>query len=690
MSLFDRVRGAVGGKANLPYSTYDAAQRVLPDPHEPFLGVPGVAVVDPGVPLSWAHKGEIKRIWETQPNVRKVVSFVTRNCATIPFHTFERVSDTDRQRVKDHPLDALMSRPRLRTSPYQFWEAVYSDMLLYDMWAVIFLPFTGDSEDELVQVPSWRLHFQVDAFRRVESVWMWEGQERARIDADQRNKGWTKLDLDRLIFGHGYSPDGAGLSPMVTLKDILDENQEAVAYRRQVWANGARVPTFLSRPVGAPAWSKEARQRFWQGFRAMFTARGPQAGGVPLLEDGMELKTSAAFTPQDSQDLEGRRLTAVEVAAAFHIAPELVGAQQGNYSNVREYRQMLYRDSLGPYYQSIEQILNAQLVPLLAGDREIYIEANIDSKLRGSFEEQAAVISTATGAPWMTRAEARGLRNLPEIGGADQLVVPLNVLVGGQASPRDSGSQNGKSVEASAHDAAGPAAKAQARGKTKSAEVPSGQVTKTRKVLEDFFARQGDSVKSRIGAGDDDWWDGDRWDSELSDDLFKLAALVSTTIGQGTAEEIGFSADDYDVDRTLEYLKAVSLRIAEQTNSTTFDQVTEALAGDDPKESVDNVFEVSEDARADQASASATTTFAGFAAAEAARQNVGERATKTWVVNSQNPRSSHAAMSGETVGIDEFFSNGLEYPGSIGGGADETAGCQCSLQINVPEPSEET
>jgi hypothetical protein len=47
-------------------------------------------------------------------------------------------------------------------------------------------------------------------------------------------------------------------------------------------------------------------------------------------------------------------------------------------------------------------------------------------------------MQTATGAPIMTRNEARQRMNLPHLPGADDLVVPLNVLVGGQASPTDS------------------------------------------------------------------------------------------------------------------------------------------------------------------------------------------------------------------------------------------------------------
>ncbi len=42
----------------------------------------------------------------------------------------------------------------------------------------------------------------------------------------------------------------------------------------------------------------------------------------------------------------------------------------------------------------------------------------------------------------MTRAESRAKLNLPYLEGTDELITPLNVLVGGQASPTDSGSQN--------------------------------------------------------------------------------------------------------------------------------------------------------------------------------------------------------------------------------------------------------
>ena len=60
-----------------------------------------------------------------------------------------------------------------------------------------------------------------------------------------------------------------------------------------------------------------------------------------------------------------------------------------------------------------------------------------NTAINGSLIEQAKVLSTAVGGPWMLRAEARASQNLPKIDGTDEIITPLNVLVGGQASPQD-------------------------------------------------------------------------------------------------------------------------------------------------------------------------------------------------------------------------------------------------------------
>ena len=70
---------------------------------------------------------------------------------------------------------------------------------------------------------------------------------------------------------------------------------------------------------------------------------------------------------------------------------------------------------------------------------------------------------------------------------------------------------------------------------------------------------------------------------------------------------------------------------------------------------------------------------------EACRQQASDRQVqKTWIVTSGNPRASHAAMDGETVGIDEQFSNGADWPGDSTLDADETCGCTCEVEVSIP------
>jgi hypothetical protein len=321
----------------------------------------------------------------------------------------------------------------------------------------------------------------------------------------------------------------------------------------------------------------------------------------------------------------------------------------------------------------IEDRLNAFLVPKVARASNAYVEFNIAEKLQGDFEEQATILSSSTGAPWMTRNEARARQNLSAIEGGDELVTPLNVLTGGQASPRDSGSQNERS---------GPVA-VKARGaavRIKAARNPNHE-EKAAEVLRAFFERQRKSVMSELGSKDREWWDGNRWDRELAEDLLALSLTLTVDTAAELLERLGLDEDAYDSDRTIAFLTAVAKSRAGAINSTTRDQVAAILAGDGPEgaESPAHAFEVAKESRAVEAGATLATTFATFATVEVGKQNGAGQ--KTWLVTSTNPRPEHASMDGESVGIDDRFSNGASWPGDPVLGADGVAGCTCDVEI---------
>lgn len=209
-----------------------------------------------------------------------------------------------------------------------------------------------------------------------------------------------------------------------------------------MWKNGARISGYITRPEKAPRWSETARLRFkadWGSY-----SNDMQAGGTPILEDGMEWK-AGGITPKDAQYIEARQLTREEVCIAFHVNPAMMGLVKGQQSgNMPELHQMLYADTLGPLLEMLQQDIERQLLPELdpSGASKIYVEFNLRKKMQGSFEAQAAAISASVGGPWMTRNEGRALYNLPELDEGEDLIVPMNVTEGGLASPRDTAPNN--------------------------------------------------------------------------------------------------------------------------------------------------------------------------------------------------------------------------------------------------------
>lgn len=644
------------------------------------------------------------QLWRSQPHLRTVVDFLARNVAQLGLHSYERTSDTDRRRVSDVSA-AVLSRPNPAMTRYELIESLVSDLALYDnaYWHVT-SDSAMDSGWRVTPLPaSWVMGSKGgDAW--APDVWLV-----TPLGGDGRQQ---EIPADQVVHFHGWDPldPGRGTSPVKTLKQILAEQVSAYAMREAQSRNGNRISAVLTRPAGAPEWAPEDKAAFRMDWKARFGSGGTEEGGTPILPDGMQLE-QMAFSATDQQFVEAAKLALATVAAVYHVSPIMVGVlDNANYSNVREFRRMLYGDTLGPILARAEARVNAFLLPMIGASPDVYVEFNIAEKLQGSFEEQASVMSTATGAPWLTRNEARAMQNRPAVDGGDELVTPLNVLIGGQASPQDGGTgKSGDVVDLVARrvvaligSKAAPALTSRkaddpVRVKAAASEEQSASVEG---VLSRFFERQSRSVLSGMGRGakadgEPGWWDAERWDKELTADLHKVALQVSTEIGQAAATELGFDAAAYDADRTEAFLEAVAKSRASMINATTLAQLQAAVASSDDDEgepgddaplhdSPEGVFDLAKAARAAAAAVTLATTFAAFGTTEAAKQMGAEKATKTWIVTSGNPRSEHAVMDGETVGIDEKFSNGADWPGDPVLGADGVAGCQCSVEVEVP------
>lgn len=597
-----------------------------------------IAASRPPSPVASGHVDLLGRRWSyaelyrRQPAVRTVVSFLARNVAQLGLHAFEANAE-DRKRIRTGTLATTLAEPAPNMTQYRWLYRVIAEIAIYDEHYSV-MSKVGDRLS-LLPVP-------VAEVTPVGGTW--SAPEAYRIFG-------FEIPASEVFAAVGYSPSSLwnGISALESLRQVLAADAAAEVHREMFWTHGAKVSGVLERPADAPKWSPDAAARFRSAWDARYGATGSDAGGTPILEDGMTYK-ELGMSAKDSQYLESRQLTREEVAAVYHIAPPMVGIlDNANYSNVKQFHSQLYQDTLGPTLTQVQQEIDRQIVPRTG--TQAYVEFNIMAKLAGTFEEQAQIMSTAVGGPWLTRNEARTRLNLPHIDGGDELITPLNVTAGGQASPRDS------------------APKAEGRKASPIvAAMHEGHVAPIEKAMRGCFDRQIRTLRAKKSVT----LDRDRWDRELADDLSKASMTTATTVVAEVARSTG---ETLSAEPMRGWLDAKARGMAEAVNDETdralrsIDQLDEAVLRDD-------VFGPGRS----ETAWNMAKAIVGFAFLDTATRAGFDAGTKTWVVRARDSRHPH--LNGETVPIDGAFSNGARWPGDSSAGADEAAKCQCDLIIN--------
>lgn len=364
-----------------------------------------------------------EQLWAEQPHLRTVIDFIARQVSSVSLHSYIREPDNSRIRDRDSNVALLCRRANRDETMSALIAGAVHDLCIYDEFIFI-VHESPDGPPELRRIPpTWVMNYFWDTPWRLKSIWI------------RDDKHGTPLEVpgERVIRYHGYSPltTKYGTTPIEALRDILREQLESAAYRAQLWKNGPRLGGVITRPQGAE-WDQKARQRFKRSWRAQYAGRGTGAGGVPILEDGMKFE-AFHLSAEDEKIVEVSKLSLQTVASIYHIPPTMVGLlDNANYSNVREFRKSLYGEALGPIFKLFEELINEFILPAMATTigvelEKVYVEFNLDEKLRASFEERASVTATAVGGPFMTVNEARAQQNLPKVEGGDELLRPLNL-----------------------------------------------------------------------------------------------------------------------------------------------------------------------------------------------------------------------------------------------------------------------
>ena len=617
-----------------------------------------------------------RQLYNTQDNLSAVVNFLSNSIAQLPLKTYKRNGEAKRERDRTSPAALLLWKPNTDQTEYEFIRSLLVEYFVFGCVYVWLLPDPESSS-------GWQL-------RIVPTDWV-VSTEKANSYAPDKilvtsNDG-NQIEIPRSEFVRfsTYSPGNPGgyVSPISALRQTLEEQIQAGSFRRELWKSSGRLNAQIIRPKDVKPWDDETRKKWVTAFREAWGPGGSKAGSIPLLEDGMEIKPfSTSFREQ--QWAESIKLSREAVAAAYGINPSLVWhSDTQTYASSKDNARALYAECLGPVLQMLQQRINAFLLPMIGADAGTYVEFDLSEKLKGSFEERASILQSSVGGPWMTRNEARADNNLPPIEGGDELIVPLNVVAGGQASPQDthmdtySGPSSVKEILIKANSET-------------AVNVAPGEneMEAMQEVISKFIKRQSKSVLPKLGAKAAEWWDADRWDEELTEDLIPIMQEIAQNHGVLMAEALGTK---FSVDEIVDYIKKTAEARSKIINAETLKKLQEAIeqaldAEEDARTAAEHEFSKREDTDSLLLGSMLAKKLSGFGTKDAVRQakNQGfsRKVYKEWVTGPK-ARDSHSAMNGQRVLIDDKFSNGAEWPGDDNLSPDESCGCNCSTRVIV-------
>ena len=690
------------------------------------------------------------KVYATQPNVRAVVDFLARNVAQLGLHSF--VKDEDGGRERDHatPIAQLLEDPSPAQSPFELVRSIVADLVLFDEawlwvtkttlttsgWLIRPLPvdtvtvtggteWTGDlvvdvqlgkgraqtiKHGNLIHLHGWApaygvggvsplvalrttLAEQVAAEAYRAATWKNGGQVGSYITRPKDAPRWSAEAEDKFVKSmRAYRGGGDRMGGQPLLQDGMEIKTVRLSAKEEQWVEAAQLslelvcrvfqvnPTMLGSTGGVTyANLKEFRRALYTETLAPILAQVEQK-----LTRELQRIVGGAADPDHYLEFNLKAKLAGSFEEEGDVLQKAVG---GPHMTLNEARARQNLKGIGPAGDVVLKPLNmaatggtedGEAAPAMSAD-ELLKRVNVAKGLiQYGFEAMAAL-------------QAAGLDPIQHLG---LLPTTLQSPVKVDAEADAAVEAVGGDAPADAPDpgAGDDAPKAAGRVHVKAAQAPKDSARSldlVRGVLSKHAVRQRAAVLSRMGSKSAGWWDGERWDRELADELAKVAVTVTQQMGAAVAAELGFEGT-YDPAVTLKFLAAVARSRAEMLNATTYAQLKEAVAKAEDGAPA-HVFDELEGARGDQAAITLHSTLAAFAGVEAAKQ-VGRRAsrkaTKTWVVTSGHPRAAHARMDGQTVPVDQKFSNGAHWPGDPVLGADGVAGCLCGVEVEVLDDNE--
>ena len=363
--------------------------------------------------------------------VFRCVNEIANGASAVKFNLFR-----GDQPIEDSPLLDLLMRPNPMCSQSEFFQIVYSYLLLSGNSYIL---KTGPDEG----MPQELYSMRPDRMRIIPSQHMIpmayeyvvNGQVSAKYDVNQ-STGESMVKQIKL-----FNPldDYYGLSPLKAASTDIDQHNLSNKHNVMLLMNGAR-------PSGAVVYrpkdeagnmtmlTDSQREMLRSDLKHRFEGSG-NSGRTLILEGDFDYK-EMGLTPKDMDFASMKNFSARDIALCFGVPAQLVGIPDSQtYSNMAEARLALYEETIIPLLKHIQSDLNEWLVPQFGEDLQLKYDIDnipaITERRRMIYDN----VITAVDKGIITRNEARERLGLEPIKGGDEVYIGANLFPLGSEVP---------------------------------------------------------------------------------------------------------------------------------------------------------------------------------------------------------------------------------------------------------------
>jgi len=357
--------------------------------------------------------------------VYRCINEIANNASRVKINLFR-----GDQEVDNHPLLDLLYKPSPTMSQVEYFQSVYSYLLISGNNYMLSVGGDNSPPTELYNLRPDRIKIRTGVRAMpVAYDYVLKGQVVESYEVDQAT-GSSKVKHIKL-----FNPldDYYGMSPIQASSVDIDQHNLANKHNVNLLQNGAR-------PSGAVIFNPKdetgghvqltdvQRNQLMNDVNQRFSGTG-NAGKPMLLEGDFDWK-EMGLSPKDMDFIQLKNMSAKDIALVYGVPSQLIGIPDSQtYSNFAEAKLALYNETIIPLLDRIQGDMNEWLVPMF-NEQGLELRYDIDSIPAMAEQRKRVFESVSAGVKdgILTRNEAREQLGYEPIEGADSLLVQANLM----------------------------------------------------------------------------------------------------------------------------------------------------------------------------------------------------------------------------------------------------------------------